>query len=406
MEALWEEIDRNENKIRADPAAESHLHITNNEYQVIGGEYRAAIDNIEADIKRGKEQMPQKPLPAKREGIQKQTSQFTSSVAALVRRQRALMQSIQPLIRGSSGQAALCQTVAAIEKTVDTRGRYPLQNVRAAKVRIRLNVAAKVQSNTTRKLDVEKLQTQQIAEAYSAQLTHLLDENTPCPDNIDAQWQRIAHSLQTAANATLGYQQHLECRNATEEKNTAYRATLQTVATRNVRENYREKRKEEKRIFRKKKKEQEKREREQIEVYRSQNEVRKFYQRVKHQTEGCRDEEGNLVTDTDSVLRIWKEHFAKLLVSNNGEEEDTPEPIRDDGIECIPPSQEEVRIAVNRLKNNKAAGADGLPAELFKTGGQKLIRSMHQLIRTIWLKECMPNDWNLSILCPDDMRQL
>ncbi|XP_058982687.1 uncharacterized protein LOC131804200 [Musca domestica] len=272
----------------------------------------------------------------------------------------------------------------------------------AAKVRTCLSVAAKVQSNTTRKLDVEKLQSQKIAEAYSAQLTHLLDESTPCPDNIEAQWQRIAHSLQTAAKATLGYQRpparnpwyDQEFRNATEVKNTAYRATLQTVATRNARENYREKRREEKRIFRKKKKEQEKREREQIEMYRSKNEVRKFYQRVKHQTEGFgagtssyRDEEGNLVTETYSVLRIWKEHFAKLLVSNNGGEEDTPEPISDDGIECIPPSQDEVRIAINRLKNNKAAGADGLPAELFKTVGQKLIRSMHQLIRKMWLEE-------------------
>ena len=53
----------------------------------------------------------------------------------------------------------------------------------AAKVRSRVNVAAKVRSNSTRKLDVEKLQTQQVAEAYSAQLTHLLEESTSCPDN-------------------------------------------------------------------------------------------------------------------------------------------------------------------------------------------------------------------------------
>ena len=106
------------------------------------------------------------------------------------------------------------------------------------------------------------------------------------------------------------------------------------------------------------------------------------------------------MTDTDSVLRIWKKHFEKLLVSNSSDEEDTPEPIIDDGIECIPPSQDEVRIAINRLKNNKAAGADGLQAELFKTGGQMLVRSMHQLISTTWVEECMSNDWNLSILCP------
>ena len=51
-------------------------------------------------------------------------------------------------------------------------------------------------------------------------------------------------------------------------------------------------------------------------------------------------------------------------------------------------------------KNNKAAGADGLQSELFKTGGQMLVRSLHQLISKIWLEECMLNDWNLSILCP------
>ena len=102
-----------------------------------------------------------------------------------------------------------------------------------------------------------------------------------------------------------------ECRNATEEKNAAYRATLESVATRQATERYREKRREEKRLFRRKKKEMEKRECEKIELYSRQNEVRKFYQRVKHQTEGfgtgtssCKDKDGNLVTDEDSVLRI------------------------------------------------------------------------------------------------------
>lgn len=285
----------------------------------------------------------------------------------------------------------------------------------AAKVRTRLNVARNVRSDTARKLDIGKLQTQHTATAYSTRLTQLLEESTPCPDNILAQWQNIAHSMENAAKSVLGYQKppprnpwyDQECRNATDAKNVAYRATLQSVATRQAKERYREKRREEKRLFRMKKREMERRECERIEMYRSQNEVRKFYQRVKHQTEGfgtgtssCKDKEGNLVTDTDSVLRIWKEHFSQLLVSDSSGAEDIPEPIPDDGIECIPPSQNEVRIAVSRLKNNKAAGADGLPAELFKTGGEILIRRMHQLVRRIWLEERIPDDWNLSILCP------
>lgn len=55
-------------------------------------------------------------------------------------------------------------------------------------------------------------------------------------------------------------------------------------------------------------------------------------------------------------------------------------PIEDDGIEIPPPSKDEVSFAIRRLKNNKAAGADGLPAELFKVGGDRLTGSMHQLI--------------------------
>ena len=51
-------------------------------------------------------------------------------------------------------------------------------------------------------------------------------------------------------------------------------------------------------------------------------------------------------------------------------------------------------------RTNKAAGVDDTSAELFKAGGDELIRCMHQLINKIWLVECMPEEWNLSILCP------
>ncbi|XP_073821570.1 uncharacterized protein [Musca autumnalis] len=119
LEALWVEIDRKENKIRADPAAESQLHVSNDVHKVIGEEYRAAVDAIQEEIHKGKEAGPQKPLPAVRE-MEKQKqpsgSSMTSNMTALVRRQRALMQSIQTLIRGSSGQAAPCQTMASIER--------------------------------------------------------------------------------------------------------------------------------------------------------------------------------------------------------------------------------------------------------------------------------------------------
>ncbi|XP_054081972.1 uncharacterized protein LOC128919982 [Zeugodacus cucurbitae] len=115
----------------------------------------------------------------------------------------------------------------------------------------------------------------------------------------------------------------------------------------------------------------------------------------------CRDQDGNLVSDVQGVLGLWREHFSDLL---NGNECTTPgdgepdSPIDDDGIPL--PDHEQIRIAITRLKNNKAAGADKLPAELFKYGGEELIRCMHQLLCKIWSEESMPDDWNLSVLCP------
>ena len=45
-----------------------------------------------------------------------------------------------------------------------------------------------------------------------------------------------------------------------------------------------------------------------------------------------------------------------------------------------PPDREVVTMAIQRLKLNKASGYDGLPAELFKAGGDELVRCMHHLL--------------------------
>ena len=49
----------------------------------------------------------------------------------------------------------------------------------------------------------------------------------------------------------------------------------------------------------------------------------------------------------------------------------------------IPPlSLEDVKLAIMCIKNNKPAGPDGLPAELFKIGCNELVGRMHQAFFT------------------------
>ncbi|XP_062135135.1 uncharacterized protein LOC133844877 [Drosophila sulfurigaster albostrigata] len=284
----------------------------------------------------------------------------------------------------------------------------------AAKIRMRLCRAKNVRPITQRKLDVTRLRSQRTATAYSTHLSELLHQPTLLPVDAGGLWAHISHSMRAAAETAIGFKRpptrnqwyDEECRVAASAKNAACRRTLQSGATRATCERYREKRKEERRLFRRKKREKEKRECEELEVLQDRNDARKFYQQVNRLTQGFKtgDENGNLVTDTQCTLRLWRAHFSKLLAGDDGTNPaiggSSPIPPIDDNVDIPLPSHDEVRVAIMRLKNNKAAGADGLPAELFKAGGEELIRCMHQLFCKIWLEESMPNDWNLSVLCP------
>ena len=57
-----------------------------------------------------------------------------------------------------------------------------------------------------------------------------------------------------------------------------------------------------------------------------------------------------------------------------------------------PPSLEEVQDAIRTMKNNKATGPDGIPAEgILKKGGPVLLEHIHSLLLKIWEKEGDPH---------------
>ena len=50
------------------------------------------------------------------------------------------------------------------------------------------------------------------------------------------------------------------------------------------------------------------------------------------------------------------------------------------------------------LKNNKAAGTDGIHLEWIKYGGNKLLNRIYGLVRQIWEEERIPEEWNETII--------
>jgi sorting nexin-29 len=64
------------------------------------------------------------------------------------------------------------------------------------------------------------------------------------------------------------------------------------------------------------------------------------------------------------------------------------------------PNLIEVKIAIEKLKSYKSLGADQIPAQLIKAGGETLYSEIHRLICSIWNKEELPQQWKESIILP------
>jgi hypothetical protein len=57
-----------------------------------------------------------------------------------------------------------------------------------------------------------------------------------------------------------------------------------------------------------------------------------------------------------------------------------PVDLRDDGVDIDLPIRKEIEGALKFLKNNKAAGADSIAAELLKNFGPNLVDELHEVI--------------------------
>ena len=129
-----------------------------------------------------------------------------------------------------------------------------------------------------------------------------------------------------------------------------------------------------------------------------QNQIRKFYRDINNLREDfkpkltiCKSRNGNIITEKGDILNRWKEHFSELL--NGMEQDGGPTTMQDYEVtneEDTIPTVEEVERAVHKLRNYKAPGTDNIPADLFKYGGNELVKHLHTIIKDIWKKEKMP----------------
>ena len=91
-----------------------------------------------------------------------------------------------------------------------------------------------------------------------------------------------------------------------------------------------------------------------------------------------KDEDGNVMTDEESVLRRWKEYYMGLMNEENERERREFDGERVN-LEVESVSKEEVMENMQRMKNGKAVGRDDIPVEVWKCLGESALKFLTKL---------------------------
>jgi hypothetical protein len=130
-------------------------------------------------------------------------------------------------------------------------------------------------------------------------------------------------------------------------------------------------------------------------MYQTVNQFKKGYQ---HKFYTIRNRKGELAMNTKEKAETRKEYFDKLL--NTGVPKELIKTGNNEISEVEEIKIEDVENAIRNLKNNKAAGRDGIHSELIKYGGNKLLNRIYELARQIWEEEGIPEEWRETIIVP------
>ena len=116
-----------------------------------------------------------------------------------------------------------------------------------------------------------------------------------------------------------------------------------------------------------------------------------------------KDENGNVMVNSEAVLKRWKEYFEKLMNKENNRELRTEEAeVVNEEVNCV--NREEVKNALRRMKKGKAVGPDELPVEVWKCMGKMEIEFLTRLFNRLLMGEKMPEEWRRSVLISQSIK--
>lgn len=129
------------------------------------------------------------------------------------------------------------------------------------------------------------------------------------------------------------------------------------------------------------------------------NTTKKLAARYQVTDKPIKDKQGKTLTSTEEQLKRWVEHFSELLNTPGPEDPpDIPPAETELSINCAKPSRQEIRKAIQAMKNGKAAGTDSVPAEALKVDIGISTDILYRLFENIWEEEEIQKDWKEGLL--------
>nr|VZI48410.1 unnamed protein product [Spirometra erinaceieuropaei] len=253
------------------------------------------------------------------------------------------------------------------------------------RTRLKVHLSSAPKMPRPRRLNAAKLRQANTAEALSREIRTCF--TTRADGEVSNQWSSLKTSVYGAAEKTLGYTQR---RRSDWISGRTLKLSAQTARARSRNDDY----------FRQLRK---------MTAKSARNDRKQYWAEIATSMEQAPN-----VGDTRKLYRLirqvsverWREHFehhlnfdtrpTSPLLSSSAEF--LPSPTY--AVQCDPPSEEEVADDIRKLRNNKAPGEDGIPAEIFKSCVDTPAPWLHEVMERAWRDEVVPDDWGLGILVP------
>ncbi|BHF71520.1 hypothetical protein SprV_0401457800 [Sparganum proliferum] len=255
------------------------------------------------------------------------------------------------------------------------------------RTRLKVHLSSAPKMPRPRRLDVAKIRQASTAEALSREIRTCF--TTRADGEVSNQWSSLKTSVYGAAEKILGYTQR---RRSDWISGRTLQLSAQTARARFRNDDYfRQLRKMTAKSARDDRKQYWAEIATSMEQASNVGDTRKLYQLIRQVSskpstlrDSVRDVNGGFIADNSAKVERWREHFehhlncdtqpTSPLLSSSAEFPLSPTY----AVPCDPPSEEEIVDAIRKLRNNKAPGEDGIPAEIFKSCVDTLAPWLHE----------------------------